>query len=194
VLRNTAHLPTEGSFGTRACLGRWQATAAEIALDAPQFTSPTRCDVVNTSSAGFASNSEMINYLTSTRPQFFTASNANSRLLCRIDGTNAQVGSYYYDRRSSAECSPQAAMHEGAPYTVLGFFGRLPGKQYAPQVVFLDGQDVSPHATDMFRMHMVVHFAFASSELSVEESSMFTQVTLPFVTSFRGNLGEDGCA
>lgn len=113
----------------------WQATAAEVGLDAPPFTSETGCDVQTTRSADFDSSEEMISHFVASQPHFFDASAPGSRLLCRFDASHARVGPYDYDRRSNATCAPGASFREGDNYTFVGFFGRHPENNPAPMVM-----------------------------------------------------------
>lgn len=126
---------------------------ADIGLDDPRFASSTACDPTETTSAGFANNQEMMSYLLSTYPRFFSTNAPDSQLLLRANASTARVGDYNYDRRNTIEGGPTRSFLEGDHFTSIGFFGPHPGETPPPM-------PMGSTNTDIFPMHLNWHIAF----------------------------------
>ena len=108
------------------------ASIAEMGLDQARFASRDACTVAETAAqSGFANNREMMAWLESELPEYFSLDAPNTKLLCRANAGTARVGQYDYDRRNSLECSGRPFVR-GEVYTSVGFFGGHAGHTTPP--------------------------------------------------------------
>ena len=133
------------------------ASVEEMGLAKARYASRKFCSVVETASAGFGSNEEMMAYLEETLPSFFSLRHPGTKLLCVARAGSARVGAYDYDRRNSLECSGRE-FRRGQIYTSVGFFGGHEGQTPPPMPVTMHGTMQMPMLN--FPMHMNWQIAF----------------------------------
>merc|ERR1719198_1938534 len=95
----------------------------------------------------------MVEWLTSTYPTYFSFDAPETRVLCRVNASTARVDAYDYDRRSTLQCSQNAAFRAGDTFTVIAFLGDHAGAHFPPML----------SDTDIYPMHAVWHVSYSVS-------------------------------
>jgi len=105
----------------------FEGAPSDVGLDQPRFYSPTGCDTVPTSAAGYESNGAMLAALVAACPKCFDLAAADTPLLCRANSSHLVIDGIGADRASSFDCrAPRLPFVKGRNFTILGFYGPRP--------------------------------------------------------------------
>jgi len=114
-----SHINTHATRFRNALVIR--GTAAELGLNERRFFSPSGCEAIKTSSAGFANNQELIVYLRGQCPGCFDMKQA---LICNATASFGVADGIAYGYNPTMRCaSDRIRIVRGEPYTTIAFLG-----------------------------------------------------------------------
>ena len=119
------HINTHATRFRSAMIMR--GTATELGLNETRFFSPAGCEAIKTSSAGFASNEELIAYLRGRCPRCF---DMRRSLLCNATsafGVDADGVAWGYNPTMNCAAA-RMPVAQGEAYTMIAFMGPPPSE------------------------------------------------------------------